>query len=472
MGLLQALVAVAGLVLVVAGALAVRPQTGPVRAVAQPAPQLRPFRPAEPVVRAPAGLSTALDADAARGFDRSLFTASPGGLQATAARVAGWRPLVRRAGRASAIGPNLLEAIVLVESSGEAGAISPSGAAGLTQLSPGTARRLRLRVNLGRSRALTGRIERAGARGAARTARQLVRWRARYDQRFSPALSLRATASFLARAQRIFGRDDLAVAAYHLGIPTVRAAVAAYGGEAPSYAELYFGSGPDLHARTWRLLRAGGDYYWKVLAAKRVMTLSRRDPAGLRFEGEQQAKKNSAEEVLHPRYRTARFTSPRAIASAWRHHVLRAIPADARRTHVAIAGSFGAEAYKLGRSRRLYRGLRPATLDVLLYIGRQVHELSGARRPLIVTSALRDLRYQRVLMRVNANAARSYSIHTTGYAFDVARAYASPAQAAAFEFVLDRLVAVNAIAYIRESGAIHVAVASDAAAKLALLARL
>ncbi len=202
------------------------------------------------------------------------------------------------------------------------------------------------------------------------------------------------------------------------------------------------------------------------------MTLAQRDPAALRFEAAQQAKKNSAEEVLHPRYRTARFISPRAIASAWRHHVLRAIPADTRRTHIAIAQSFGAEAHKLGRSRRLYRGLRPATLDVLLYIGRRVHELSGARKPLTLTSALRDNRYQRVLMRVNANAARTYSIHTTGYAFDIERSYSSPAQAAAFEFVLDRLVAVNAIAYIREAGAIHVAVASDAPVKLALLARL
>lgn len=472
LGLLQALTAAAGLGLVVAGSLALRPQTAPLRALTPSVPQLLPMRPAPPVERAPAGISAALDSDAAHGFDRSFFTASPGGVAATAARVGAWRQLVRRAARGTAIGPNLLEAIVFVESSGEAGAVSPWGAAGLTQLSPATARRLGLRVKLERSRALTVRIERAEGRGAYRTARQLVHWRGRYDQRFNPARALHATASFLRHAQKVLGRADLAVAAYHLGVPTVRAAAAAYGGEAPSYAQLYFGSGPEQHVRTWRLLRAGGDYYWKVLAAKRLMTLARRDPAALRFESAQQAKKNSAEEMLHPRYRTARFTSPRAIVRAWRHHVLRAIPADARRTHIAIAGSFGAEAHTLGRSRRLYRGLRPATLDVLLYIGRRVHELSGARHPLILTSALRDLRYQRVLMRVNANAARSYSIHTTGYAFDIARAYGSPAQAAAFEFVLDRLVAVNAIAYIRESGAIHVAVASDAPAKLALLAKL
>jgi uncharacterized protein YcbK (DUF882 family) len=136
---------------------------------------------------------------------------------------------------------------------------------------------------------------------------------------------------------------------------------------------------------------------------------------------------------------------------------------------VAISRFMGEEAHKLGRSVWLYRGLRPATLDVLLYIGRRVHLLSGSHRPLLVTSAVRDRRYQRVLLRVNANAARSYSIHTTGYAFDIARTYASRRQAAAFQLVLDRLQAVNAIAYIRESAAIHVAVASDAPAKLALL---
>ena len=56
-----------------------------------------------------------------------------------------------------------------------------------------------------------------------------------------------------------------------------------------------------------------------------------------------------------------------------------------------------------------------------------------------MTSAVRDRRYQRVLQRVNANAARSYSMHTTGFAFDIARDYGSRRQAAAFQLVLDRL---------------------------------
>jgi hypothetical protein len=145
------------------------------------------------------------------------------------------------------------------------------------------------------------------------------------------------------------------------------------------------------------------------------------------------------------------------------------IPVDASSTHIAFDGSFGAEAHKLGRARRLYRALRPQALATLLYIGDRVHALSRARRPLILTSAVRDNRYQRVLTRVNSNAARSYSMHTTGYAFDIARTYAGDRQARAFQYVLDRLVAANAIAYIREAAAIHIAVASDAAAKIKLL---
>ena len=172
---------------------------------------------------------------------------------------------------------------------------------------------------------------------------------------------------------------------------------------------------------------------------------------------------------MHPRPSTPRFATPNDLALAWKHHVLRAIPRDARRTHIALGPSFAHEAHKLGRSRRLYRGLRPQALDVLLYIGGRVHEVSGARKPLILTSAVRDNRYQRVLMNVNENAAPSYSIHTTGYAFDIARTYASERRAAAFQFVLDRLQSVAAIAYIKEAWAIHVAVASDAGSKLALL---
>ena len=283
-------------------------------------------------------------------------------------------------------------------------------------------------------------------------------------------------------ARSVLGRRDLAVAAYHAGIPDLRALVARWarsgaparrlvGHRHLSYARLYFGAAPDRHARVWRTLVAlGGDYYWRVLAAKRIVGFYDSADGALAYEARQQGRKSSAEEVLHPRSRTLRFRSPRALVRAWRRHVLRAIPRNASRTHVAVASSFGEMAYRLGLSPRLYRGLRPSAREVLLFIGRRVHALSHSRQPLILTSAVRDQRYQALLTRVNANATHAYSLHTTGYAFDVARVYGSERQAAAFEFVLDRLQALNVIAFIRESAAIHIAVASHVPRPLLRLA--
>jgi soluble lytic murein transglycosylase-like protein len=452
---LQVLALFAAGLLVTTGILDLRPKAAHRAAAnAVPAPVVQVSKPATTadVPRHVAAVSTeardaaatTLERGAAISFGRGFFT--NGSVFATAAQVAQWRPLVVRAARAEGVDPNLLEAVVFVESSGRAD-VSAGSAVGLTQLHPAVARRFGLHVDVRHGNLLTRRI--AHARRA-QTASQLRHWRARYDERYAPAKELRATAAYLASAHETLGREDLAIEAYHLGIPALRNA------DQP-YASLYFRGG------------RVDDYAFKVLAAKRLMGMYRVHPSALRYEADQQARKNSAEEYLHPLASTRRFGSPGEILRAEQRHVLRMIPVDTPTTHIAIAGSLGAEAHKLGRARRLYRALRPQTLAVLLYIGQRVHEISGARKPLILTSAVRDDRYQRVLQHVNVNAARSYSLHTTGYAFDIARAYASGRQGRAFQRVLDQLEAANAIAYIREASAIHIAVAADAMAKLKLL---
>jgi soluble lytic murein transglycosylase-like protein/uncharacterized protein YcbK (DUF882 family) len=418
--------------------------------VAAPAPVRRgatahlSFARAEASQAARDNASAALERDAAIGMGRPFFD---GAVFTTAARVAQWRPLVGRAARAAGIDPNLLEAIVYVESSGRAD-VTNGAAAGLTQLKPAVARHFGLHVSVAHANLLSRRIARSWN---ARHIRQLKRWRARYDERFAPAKALRASAAYLAAARTVLGHEDLAIEAYHVGIPALRNTRETYG-------ELYFGS------------NRVDDYALRVVAAQRVMNMWRRHRGALAFEAAQQAHKNSAEEYLHPLASTHRYGNPTAILHAEQRHALKMIPVDARQTHIAVSGTLGAEARKLGRARRLYRALRPQALDVLMYIGQQVHELSGVRRPLVLTSAVRDKRYQGVLQHVNANAAHSYSLHTTGYAFDIARTYANSRQGSAFQYVLDRLEAANAIAYIREGEAIHIAVASDAPAKLKLLA--
>lgn len=412
---------------------------------------------------AQAPLDEPLAADAARAFDRGLFVSGSGAVE-TAARVASWRSLVDRAVRGSSVDPNLLEAMVFVESGGSSSVIAghdPASPVGLTQLSKAQATALHLPFHLGSSRRLTRMIWTASREGRSRKVARLEARRRARDARFAPLASLQGTVRYLDDASHTLGRTDLAVASYHLGVANLERATA---GQPVPFASLYFGSAPDRNANMWRLLNANGpiayDYYWKVLAAERVMRLYRSDRGALLYETQLQSRKNSSEEVMHPRSATSQFRSPRDLVKAWKTHELRAIPRNASVTHIAIGPYFAQMAHKLGRSQRLYRGLRPEARDVLLFIGARVQQLSHARRPLILTSAVRDDVYQRVLMRVNANAARTYSIHTTGYAFDIARTYSSPRQAAAFQYVLDRLAALHAIAYIRESGAMHIAVAS------------
>ena len=52
-------------------------------------------------------------------------------------------------------------------------------------------------------------------------------------------------------------------------------------------------------------------------------------------------------------------------------------------------------------------------------------------------------------------------IHATGFAFDVRRRYRSGAQAEAFQFMLDRLQALNLIAWTRDGDAIHITASSE-----------
>jgi hypothetical protein len=129
----------------------------------------------------------------------------------------------------------------------------------------------------------------------------------------------------------------------------------------------------------------------------------------------------------------------------------------------------GELAHRLDAEPRLYRGLRPEAFALAVYLAAGVREQSGTRAPLIVTSTVRDEEYQRLLAEENPEATSAYSLHTTGWAFDVKREYRTSAQAAAFQFMLDRLQSLNLISWVREPASIHITVSSDARALQSLI---
>lgn len=114
------------------------------------------------------------------------------------ARAVRYDALIEQAAHAAAIEPNLLRAVIVVESGFNPQAVSKKGALGLMQLMPATARRF----------------------GAANA--------------LDPAQNLMAGARYLKFLMERFGRNkNLAIAAYNAG----EEAVDRHGGQVPPYAE-------------------------------------------------------------------------------------------------------------------------------------------------------------------------------------------------------------------------------------------
>ncbi|HST41677.1 MAG TPA: hypothetical protein VLK58_19315 [Conexibacter sp.] len=375
--------------------------------------------------------------------------------------------------------PNRLEALVFLESAGRPDARAPGGiegAAGLTQILAETATSLLgMEVDVAASTRLTRRLGRAANRGQTRAVARLAAQRRRVDERFDPRKALAGTVRYLTIARDRLGRDDLAVVSYHMGIGNLETAIDAFGhddGEPnPSYTELFFASTPTDHAAGWEVLAGLGDesslYYWKVRAARDLMALWRDDPGALERRAALQTAKASSENLLHPPDAGEAFADGDALRAAYADGTLARLPRNARQLGLRIDPQMGELAPRVEQPRALYRGLRPQALRLLVELAAGTRRISGARTPLTVTSTVRDQRYQEQLAAGNPEATHAFSVHTTGWSFDILRRYGSDRQAQAFQFMLDRLQVLGAITWVREPAAIHVTVAGDAAGLIA-----
>jgi hypothetical protein len=431
-----------------------------------------------------------LERAATLGLSHPLYTKSPGGVIASAKRTDSFRSLIEDAADGSGFDADLLEAIVFLESAGRPDVIAgddPVAASGLTQILAGTAQSfLGMKVDLEASRRLTVRIAEAERRGDFDEAERLRAERRVVDERFDPEQALAGTVRYLATAREALGREDLAVVSYHMGIGNLSDVLRAYAGASSdadprelveeddlTWTRVFFDTAPDSNAAAHELLSELGDdsptYFWRVLAAREIMRLYREDPERLEELDLLHGAKGSAEEALHPPGETMRFADPLEVLRARETHVLQSLPSDPARLGFRVDPTMGELASQLGQPRELYRGLRAEALALLVYMAGRVQELSGAKAPLEVTSTVRDDSYQELLRGRNAEAAARYSLHTTGYAFDIRRRYESGAQAQAFQFLLDDLTARGLIAWVREPAAIHVTVASEADALVPLV---
>lgn len=416
------------------------------------------------------------------GASHVIYENLPGGVVAAAQRTARFRPLIDAAVEGTDVDPELVEALILLESGGRPEVVvgkDPVNASGLTQILAGTATDfLDMRVDLAESRRLFSEIDEARRTGDRFAEETLRVERREIDERFDPSKAIEGAVRYLVQADDILGREDLALASYHMGIGNLTSVLRAYSGEpneaidslvrerAISYAQVYFDTAPAHNVEAWRELDALSDdsanYVWKLLASREIMRLYRDELSKLEELALRHGAKASAEEVLHPPDETEVFERLDDVRGATGAGDVSELARDPDTTHYIVHRRLGELAPELDGRRRDYAVLRPDALGVLEYIAAEVFELSGDETPLRVTSAARDLEYQRLLVQRNDQATRGYSLHTTGFAFDVLREYGSDEQAQAFQFVLERLSVLGLIAWVREPEAIHITVADGA----------
>jgi hypothetical protein len=206
------------------------------------------------------------------------------------------------------------------------------------------------------------------------------------------------------------------------------------------------------------------------MAAREIMRLYHDDREELQRLDSLHAAKATMEEVFHPEEDTRTFDDADELADGLDSGELVPIPdgREGRRYGYEISDQLGELTDQLGVDRSLYIALRPEALAALIYLTGQVAQVTedGGRKDVLrITSAVRDQTYQDALTGSNPEATTAYSLHTTGYSFDILRDYRNGEQAEAFQFALDRLSALGIIDYAYEPSAIHVTV-SDLAEPL------
>jgi soluble lytic murein transglycosylase-like protein len=412
---------------------------------------------------------------AALGSSHVIYELSPGGVVASARRTEQFRPQIEDAAVEHGVDPDTLEAIIFLESAGRpevSAGPTPEAASGLAQIIPSTATELLgMEVDLARSIELT---ERIASSDSPEQVERLREQRAAIDQRFDPEAAVDGAARYLAISSERFGADDLAIASYHMGIGNLESVLRAYTGdesdqpigdlveaEGLSYAQVYFDSSPYEHREAYEILTGfadeSSDYLWKVQASAGILSEYRADPERLEQTAELATAKATLEEVFHPEDETEVFDDPDAIGDAVADGELVPMPFDPALGWVPDK-DLGELARRLDQEPEHYRALRPEALATLGYLSGLVLNESNEPAPLRVTSAVRDREYQDLLVHSNPEATSEYSLHTTGWSFDIRRDYASKRQAMAFQHALDRLSALALIDYATEPGAIHVTV--------------
>ncbi len=382
-------------------------------------------------------------------------------------------------------------------------------AAGVAQFMPSTARGYGLRVNNRQAKRLLGqrvvlrrqlRIKEAIAASRGEIAniavvklrRQIEALEStliRVDQRFDVEKAIPAMAQYLGDHFAHYGRWDFTLASYHAGQGNIDRVLRLYVQDKKwqwlgakktiathklSWTQVVFESVPSIAPRAYTKLRGlldqSWDYYWRIKAARELLSLHRQNPTGFQelvatfhnrirrwqlapelqwyAKGSPIVREWTTWEDLQRSYQTGelvRFPDGERFEALFGIEVSRGIGSHASNTV----------------PREVYRGMRPEAAGLALYLGGAFRKETGNHQArLVLTSLVRSLAYQEIF-RNKGMSPSEYSCHCAGLSFDIAP-QKTPQEKKILELVLQDLLYRGAIAWYKEGSHYHLTLSPGA----------
>jgi len=396
---------------------------------------------------------------------------------------------IENAAREYDLDPMILAGMIFVESYGDPLAKSPTGPAGLAQMTEGSAKELGL---------LTGKKVRIGSRdvektrwvGTGRNRRRVVQTiqepiYTTIDERYVPSRAIAAMARRVSsRRGWLAGKIDFAIAEYHMGSGRMATLLSAYFGRSLkvsevtaemqnselSYAELFFTNTPYFRRDVYEALEDlnrvdfSPTYYFRVRQAVRLLNIYRKSPeAYARLASVHQRKFGWA--VLPSAqwsFVTERMTPASAAAPAGT--VLHQDPSDRFVLLPDIASAFGVRPG--AKSLRAER----STIGAALFIAQHLKRLQGAHYngfeiARMLAPASRRCASLRAAGHEDADEDDECApLHALGWAFDLPTGDLSKAARRDLRLILSDLRQAGLLVYT-EDGGYHIVRHPDHAAR-------
>ena len=373
--------------------------------------------------------------------------------------------IIERAAEEYALDPMLLAGMIFIESYGDALAKSPTGPAGIAQLTKGSAKELGLlvgkRVKIG-SRT----IKRTRVIGKGKSRRTIVETRQQpiyktIDERYVPERAIRAMARRVSnRRAWLGGKLDFAVAEYHMGAGrmakllsahfgrTIRVSevTAVMAGSDLSYPELFWTNTPYFRPAVYQALEDltqvdySPTYYFRVRQAMKLLDRYRLSPADYLsaaaiYQGRlgrgvlpnwQSSFLNEADAAPHP---------IRSFAEL--QHEL----GDRFVSLPDIAFTFGVRPPSVAGASHAVIAAERSTIGSALFVAHQLKRLQGERYA--------GFRLGNMLMH-EGEGHDTLPMHSLGWAFDIPAGTLSKTEKRDLKFVLTDLRHAGLLAYVEE----------------------